>query len=92
MEFTYVILEIVPGKDHYVYAEVAKLPEARDPWLTVGMFDLIARVEVERFEQLTDVFSRIRAISGVADVKTLGRGLTSVGELPAPVPPISAAA
>ncbi len=92
MSFTYVLLNIVPGEDHDVYDAVAKLPEVRDPWLTVGPADLIARIEVENFSELTDVFYRIRAISGVTDARTLGLGVNSVGELPTPAPAARAAA
>jgi len=72
MALGFVLIKVSPGKERYVYERLASLSEVNELYPLFGEYDLIAKIVVKDFEELSDVvINKIRTISGVVETKTL---------------------
>ncbi len=75
MSVGFVLINVTPGMERDVFNRLLKEPDIPEIYPLFGEYDLIAKVTVKDFEQLSDiVFNRIRQIKGVTDTKTLTGG------------------
>ncbi|AAB89844.1 MULTISPECIES: Lrp/AsnC ligand binding domain-containing protein [Archaeoglobus] len=72
MALGFVLIKVSPGKERKVYDALAALDEVEELYPLFGEYDLIAKVVVRSFEELSDVVvNKIRSIDGVIETKTL---------------------
>jgi DNA-binding Lrp family transcriptional regulator len=72
MALGFVLIKVSPGKERRVYEKLAKLKEVEELYPLFGEYDLIAKVVVRDFEELSDVVvNKIRSTDGVIETKTL---------------------
>ncbi len=72
MALGFVLIKVMPRKERKVYDALLKLSEVDELYPLFGEYDLIAKIVVKDFEELSDVVvKKIRAIDGVIDTKTL---------------------
>lgn len=72
MALGFVLIKIAPGKEKKVYDRIASIKEVEELYPLFGEYDLIAKIVVKDFEELSDiVVNKIRTIEGVVETKTL---------------------
>jgi DNA-binding Lrp family transcriptional regulator len=72
MALGFVLIKIAPRKEREVYDSLTNLEEIKELYPLFGEYDLIAKVVVKDFEQLSEVVvGKIRAVDGVLETKTL---------------------
>jgi DNA-binding Lrp family transcriptional regulator len=72
MSVAFVLVRVIPGKEHEVYDRVAKLKYVTEVHPLLGEFDIIVRIDTEDMSEIGKlVIQDIRSISGVVDTKTL---------------------
>ncbi|MEM0089040.1 MAG: Lrp/AsnC ligand binding domain-containing protein [Archaeoglobaceae archaeon] len=72
MALGFVLIKVAPGKEKRVYDRIASLKEVEELYPLFGEYDLIAKVVVKDFEELSEVVvNKIRSIEGVVETKTL---------------------
>ena len=72
MAIGFVLIKVMPRKERAVYEKLAKLGEVEELYPLFGEYDLIAKINVKDFEELSDVVvNKIRSIDGVIETKTL---------------------
>lgn len=72
MAIGFVLIKVMPRKERAVYERLAKLSEVEELYPLFGEYDLIAKINVKDFEELSDVVvNKIRSIDGVIETKTL---------------------
>ncbi|MEM4473341.1 MAG: Lrp/AsnC ligand binding domain-containing protein [Archaeoglobaceae archaeon] len=72
MAIGFVLIKVVPGKERKVYDKIAGIKEVKELCPLFGEYDLIAKVVVKDFEELSEiVINKIRTIEGVLETKTL---------------------
>jgi len=72
MAIGFVLIKVMPRKERAVYEKLAKLSEVEELYPLFGEYDLIAKINVKDFEELSDVVvNKIRSIDGVIETKTL---------------------
>uniref|UniRef100_A0A7C2S5W4 Lrp/AsnC family transcriptional regulator n=1 Tax=Archaeoglobus fulgidus TaxID=2234 RepID=A0A7C2S5W4_ARCFL len=72
MALGFVLIKVSPGKERKVYEDLAALSEVEELYPLFGEYDLIAKVVVRDFEELSNVVvNKIRVIDGVIETKTL---------------------
>lgn len=75
MSVGFVLINVTPGKERDVFDLLLKEPDIPEIYPLFGEYDLIVKVMIKDFDQLSDiVFNRIRKITGVTDTKTLTGG------------------
>ncbi len=68
----YCLISTEPGMASDIFEEVEDLKGVVSVEAVTGSYDLVARIETESFELLTEtVFSKIRGIDGVTSTSTL---------------------
>jgi len=66
------LIKVMPRKERSVYEKLANLSEVEELYPLFGEYDLIAKIKVKDFEELSDVVvNKIRSIDGVIETKTL---------------------
>jgi len=72
MAVGYVLLNVVPGKEHDVYLQLKDLESVADATVLFGDYDLIVKVIANDLSSIaTAVVESIRQIPGILDSKTL---------------------
>lgn len=72
MALGFVLIKIAPGRERKVYDRIASLKEVEELYPLFGEYDLIAKIVVKDFEELSEVVvNKIRSIEGVVETKTL---------------------
>ncbi len=72
MAIGFVLITIVPAREHDVYTKLSKVPEIIVLHPLFGEYDLLAKIEADDFESLgVIVVNKIRSIEGILDTKTL---------------------
>uniref|UniRef100_A0A7J2TJ17 Lrp/AsnC family transcriptional regulator n=1 Tax=Archaeoglobus fulgidus TaxID=2234 RepID=A0A7J2TJ17_ARCFL len=72
MALGFVLIKVAPGKEKKVYDKIASIKEVEELYPLFGEYDLIAKVVVKDFEELSEVVvNKIRAVEGVIETKTL---------------------
>jgi len=72
MALGFVLVKISPRKEKEVYEKLANLEEIEELYPLFGEYDLIAKIVVRDFEELSDVVvKKIRSLDGVLETKTL---------------------
>ncbi|RLI85372.1 MAG: Lrp/AsnC family transcriptional regulator [Archaeoglobales archaeon] len=72
MALGFVLIKVSPKYEREVYEEIASLKEVHELYPLFGEYDLIAKVVVRDFEELSDVVvNKIRTVKGVIETKTL---------------------
>lgn len=72
MALGFVLIKVAPGKEKKVYDKIASLKEVEELYPLFGEYDLIAKIVVKDFEELSDVVvNKIRSIEGIVETKTL---------------------
>ena len=73
----YILIKIAPGKSRTITEELSKIEGVRTAHPVTGMFDIIAYVEAEDINHLTEIVrNKIQTINGVLRTHT-----AIVGEL-----------
>ena len=68
----YVLLNVVPGKEHDVYLSLKDLESVADVTVLFGDYDLIVKLVADDLSSIaTAVVESIRQIPGILDSKTL---------------------
>ena len=83
MVTSYTLARIHPQQDKEAYNIIKTFPEVKEVIITYGEYDLIIKVESKGLDELDFfIFSKLRAISGVASTTTLleARPVNIVGE------------
>ncbi len=72
MAIAFVLINTKPTVEQIVYTRLSNVPEIIELYQLFGEYDLIAKIEAVDFEKLGEiVISKIRAIDGVSNTKTL---------------------
>ncbi|MBE8539238.1 Lrp/AsnC ligand binding domain-containing protein [Geoglobus acetivorans] len=72
MAIGFVLIKVMPRKERKVYDRLLKLQEVEEIYPLFGEYDLIAKINVKDFEELSEVVvNNIRSIEGVIETKTL---------------------
>ena len=72
MAVGYVLLNVVPGKEHDVYLSLKELESVADVTVLFGDYDLIVKLVADDLSSIaTAVVESIRQIPGILDSKTL---------------------
>jgi len=72
MAVGYVLLNVVPGKEHDVYLSLKDLESVADVTVLFGDYDLIVKLVADDLSSIaTAVVESIRQIPGILDSKTL---------------------
>ena len=72
MAIGFVLIKVMPRMERSVYEKLVKLSEVEELYPLFGEYDLIAKINVKDFEELSDVVvNKIRSIDGVIETKTL---------------------
>ncbi|WP_456370936.1 Lrp/AsnC ligand binding domain-containing protein [Geoglobus sp.] len=72
MALGFVLVKVMPRKERDVYEKLIKLDEVEELYPLFGEYDLIAKITVNDFEELSEVVvKKIRSIDGVIETKTL---------------------
>lgn len=72
MALGFVLIKVSPGKEKRVYDKIAELKEVEELYPLFGEYDLIAKIVVRDFDELSHVVvNKIRSIEGVVETKTL---------------------
>ena len=72
MAIGFVLIKVMPRMESSVYEKLVKLSEVEELYPLFGEYDLIAKINVKDFEELSDVVvNKIRSIDGVIETKTL---------------------
>ncbi len=68
----FVLIVTLPGKERDVYRQLMEVPEIKDLHLLFGEYDLIAKVQVEGYNAISNVVvNSIRSVDGVEDTITM---------------------
>lgn len=72
MAVGFVLINVRPGVERDVYDNLVQIEEIEELQPLFGEYDLIAKVIVDDFDELSDVvFNKIRTLDGVTETKTL---------------------
>ena len=72
MAVGYVLLNVVPGKEHDVYLSLKDMESVADVTVLFGDYDLIVKLVADDLSSIaTAVVESIRQIPGILDSKTL---------------------
>jgi DNA-binding Lrp family transcriptional regulator len=72
MVIGFVLIKAAPALEHEVYTKILKVSQIIELYPLFGEFDLIAKIEAEKFEELSEIIiNNIRSVKGVIDTKTL---------------------
>jgi len=72
MAVGYVLLNVVPGKEHDVYLSLKDMESVADVTVLFGDYDLIVKLIADDLSSIaTAVVESIRQIPGILDSKTL---------------------
>ncbi len=67
MPKAFIMIDVVPGKEHDVQQVVAKLAGVKMVYQVTGEHDMIAFVDAEPYEEFAVILSTIRQLPGVRD-------------------------
>lgn len=72
MALGFVLIKVSPKREKEVYETLSSIDEVDELYPLFGEYDLITKLVVNDFEQLSDVIvNKIRSIEGVLETKTL---------------------
>lgn len=72
MALGFVLIKVSPKREKEVYDTLSSINEVEELYPLFGEYDLITKLVVNDFEQLSDVIvNKIRSIEGVLETKTL---------------------
>ncbi len=72
MALGFVLIKVSPKREKEVYETLSSIDEVEELYPLFGEYDLITKLVVTDFEQLSDVIvNKIRSIQGVIETKTL---------------------
>ncbi len=72
MSIAFVLISIIPGKEHEVYNKISQLKYITEVHPLLGQYDMIAKLDIGDISEVGKlVINDIRSISGVLDTKTL---------------------
>lgn len=72
MALGFVLIKVSPKREKEVYETLASIEEVEELYPLFGEYDLITKLVVSDFEQLSDVIvNKVRSIEGVIETKTL---------------------
>ncbi|MBI3321535.1 MAG: Lrp/AsnC ligand binding domain-containing protein [Candidatus Omnitrophica bacterium] len=67
MPKAFIMIDVVPGREHAVQEAVAKLAGVKMVYQVTGEHDMIAFVDAEPYEEFAGILSTIRQLNGVRD-------------------------
>ena len=71
MALCYVLLNVEPGSEEKVLAEVRKVPNVKDCHRVYGVYDMVAKVESGSMDSLKELVTwKIRRLEGVRSTLT----------------------
>ncbi len=70
MSIAFVLISIIPGKEHEVYNKIYQLEYIVEVHPLLGQYDMIAKIDSEK-DIGNLVINDLRTINGVLDTKTL---------------------
>ena len=72
MAVGFVLINVTPGMEREVFDQLVKEKNIQEIHPLFGEYDLLAKVNVNDFDQLSDVIlNKIRKTNGVTETKTL---------------------
>jgi DNA-binding Lrp family transcriptional regulator len=72
MTLAFVLLNVETGKEPEVIHSLQEISEVKESYLIYGVYDVIARVEIENMKEIKEVIgSKIRKIENVRSTLTL---------------------
>ena len=72
MSVAFVLIRVLPGKEHEIYDKVSKLKYETEVHPLLGEYDLILKIDTEEMTEIGKmVIQDIRSINGVVETKTL---------------------
>ncbi len=72
MSVAFVLISVIPGKEHEVFSKISVLKYVTEVHPLLGEYDMIVRIDTENMSEIGKlVIQDIRTISGVLDTKTL---------------------
>jgi DNA-binding Lrp family transcriptional regulator len=72
MSVAFVLIRVLPGKEHEIYDKVSKLKYVTEVHPLLGEYDLILKIDTEEMTEIGKmVIQDIRSINGVVETKTL---------------------
>jgi len=72
MSTGFVLVDVEPGSEHYVYEQASALSFVMDVHVLFGDHDMILKIEADNMGEIARlVVDSVRAIEGVTNTKTL---------------------
>ncbi|MCL4452679.1 Lrp/AsnC ligand binding domain-containing protein [Ferroplasma sp.] len=72
MSVAFVLIRVLPGKEHEIYDKVSKLKYVTEVHPLLGEYDLILKMDTDEMTEIGKlVIQDIRSINGVVETKTL---------------------
>ena len=72
MSVAFVLIRVLPGKEHEIYDKVSKLKYVTEVHPLLGEYDLILKIDTDEMTEIGKmVIQDIRSINGVVETKTL---------------------
>jgi DNA-binding Lrp family transcriptional regulator len=72
MSVAFVLIRVLPGKEHEIYDKVSNLKYVTEVHPLLGEYDLILKIDTDEMTEIGKlVVQDIRSINGVVETKTL---------------------
>jgi DNA-binding Lrp family transcriptional regulator len=72
MSVAFVLIRVLPGKEHEIYDKVSRLKYVTEVHPLLGEYDLILKIDTDEMTEIGKlVIQDIRSINGVVETKTL---------------------
>lgn len=72
MAVGFVLITVSPLKEREAFEKISNIEEIKEIYPLFGEYDILAKVEADDIDQIGSiVISKIRAVAGVIDTKTL---------------------
>ncbi len=72
MSVAFVLIRVLPGKEHEIYNKVSQLKYVAEVHPLLGEYDLILKIDTDEMTEIGKlVIQDIRSINGVVETKTL---------------------
>ena len=66
-----ILFEVRPRREYDVIETLQKIPQIKEEMITYGIFDIYAKVEVEKISDLDKILTQLRQLDGVERTITL---------------------
>ena len=70
---SYVLMNCNMGSEHEIISSLKKIDGIREAYGTLGMYDILAQIELESEEKIKDITAKIRKMPNITSTMTLTR-------------------